>query len=262
MHYEDLQHIRGSYEHVYLSPHLDDAVLSCGGAIAWHESSGARSLVVTLCTVAPPADGPFSDLAHEFHAEWGLSPAEVVTARLHEDDLAMEWLGVDYLHAGMLDALYRHPAAYNSRAALFGTPAADDPLGDALLSLITTLRQRMPDATFYAPLGVGMHVDHQLTYAAALATGGESVAWYEDIPYALQPDVLQHRLDALHAPFVPSIINIDATLTRKIRAIAAYESQLVALFGGRADMEQQVRAYAEDLRPEVGTYGERLWLKV
>jgi hypothetical protein len=51
-------------------------------------------------------------------------------------------------------------------------------------------------------------------------------------------------------------------LVRKIRAAAAYESQLDVLFGGPTAMEQLLHDYAEDMRPEAGTYGERLWLKV
>jgi LmbE family N-acetylglucosaminyl deacetylase len=262
MHYQDLDQLPHAYEHVYISPHLDDAVFSCGGALACHVANRARALVVTLCTAVPPADGPFSDLAHEFHGEWGLSPEEVVTARLREDQAAMARLGVDYVYIDMMDALYRHPQAYNSRASIFGTPAADDPLHKPLTHFLASLRERMPDAMFYAPLGAGKHVDHQITFVATLTALGEGVAFYEEIPYVLQPDVLQQRLNELDAPFVASIINIDSGLVRKIRAAAAYESQLDVLFGGAAAMEQQLHDYAEDMRPEAGTYGERLWLKV
>lgn len=262
MRYEDISQLPHAYEHVYLSPHLDDAVLSCGGALARHVVNGARALVVTLCTAVPPSDGPFSDLAREFHGQWGLSPAEVVTTRLREDEVAMARIGVDYMYVGMMDALYRHPNAYNSRATIFGPPAADDPLYKPLTQFMTTLREHMPEATFYVPLGAGKHVDHQITYQAALDALGESMAFYEDIPYVLQQDVLQQRLNELDAPFVASILDIDSGLLRKIRAAAAYESQLEALFGGAAAMEQQLHDYAEDLRPEAGTYGERLWLRV
>jgi LmbE family N-acetylglucosaminyl deacetylase len=262
MRYEHLDQLQHAYDHVYISPHLDDAVLSCGGALACHVANGARALVVTLCTAVPPPDGPFSDLAHEFHGEWGLSPAEVVTARLREDAAAMARLGVDYMYAGMMDALYRHPQAYNSRAAIFGTPAADDPLRPPLMQFLRRLRQRMPDAMLYVPLGAGKHVDHQIVYMAALDALGAGVAFYEEMPYILQPGVLQQRLNELDAPFVASIINIDHGMLRKVRAAAAYESQLDVLFGGPAAMEQQLQAYAEDLRPEAGTYGERLWLRV
>ena len=48
--------------------------------------------------------------------------------------------------------------------------------------------------------------------------------------------------------------------TRKIDAIGAYASQLDSLFEEPAAMAHIVSEYAENLRPELGTYGERVWL--
>jgi LmbE family N-acetylglucosaminyl deacetylase len=255
----DLGQIQDTYDHIYLSPHLDDAALSCGGAIAQHSSAGARVLVVTICTAS--SDGPFNALALDFHSHWGLEPAEAVSARLSEDELAMERLGADYYWAGMLDAIYRLPDAYDSRERLFGTPVADDPLYDSLRQLIGELRARSPRANFYAPLGVGSHVDHLITYAAALETVG-TLAFYEDIPYVLHEGALQRRLSDMTSPCpcVTSIIPIDSTLARKIGAIELYASQLGELFRGPATMAEEITAYAEGLRPEDYTYGERLWI--
>ena len=102
------------YTRVYLSPHLDDAALSCGGTIA---ASPDRALVITLCT-APPSETNFNAVAVEFHAEWGLAPDEVLHVRRAEDAEAMTILGVDYVYADWLDAIYRMPEAYHSRATL------------------------------------------------------------------------------------------------------------------------------------------------
>src|SRR5690242_15250592 len=90
MQLEDLRQIHDGYDHIYLSPHLDDAVLSCGGAIARHTSAGARVLVVTLCTAAPPPDGPLSRFAQNHHLMWGLVPERAMAEREREDDLALE----------------------------------------------------------------------------------------------------------------------------------------------------------------------------
>lgn len=260
MQIEDLRQIHDGYDHIYLSPHLDDAALSCGGAIARHANAGARVLVVTLCTAAPPPDGPFSALAQAEHRGWGLAPAEVISTRLREDDLALEHLDADTYRAGLLDAIYRRPDVYNSRDALFGTPAPDDALLAASRQLIAALHSRAPRATFYAPLGVGNHVDHQIVYAAANDGAGAVMAFYEDFPYMLWAGAFEQRMSALGQPFVASTIDIDTTLTRKIGAISAYASQLNSLFKEPAAAEQIIRDYAESLRPEHGTYGERVWL--
>jgi LmbE family N-acetylglucosaminyl deacetylase len=260
MHTQDLRQVHDVYDHIYLSPHLDDAALSCGGAIARHCAAGARVLVVTICTALPPAEGPFSSFVEEMHRQWGLAADQVVRARLHEDSLAMEYLGADSLWVGMFDAIYRRPADYVNDATLFGAPAPDDPLLPGLRAFIRALRDRVPRATLYAPLGVGNHVDHQITYAAARAGVGDAIAFYEDFPYVTKPGTLDQRLRALGESFVNSTLDIDATLSRKIGAVAAYASQIAMLFGNADAMRRQIRDYAEELRPDIGTYGERLWL--
>jgi LmbE family N-acetylglucosaminyl deacetylase len=257
---EDLRQAHNDYEHIYLAPHLDDAAVSCGGAIARHADTDDRVLVVTLCTAAPAA--PLSELAQEMHHVWGLAPDEAVAARLREDDLALELLSADTYRAGMLDAIYRMPQAYASLGALFGTPAPDDPLLPAAIDLFAQLGQRFPRATFYAPLGVGNHADHLLAHDAAQATLGGAVAFYEDFPYVTRPQALDQRLAALGGSLVASTIDIGATLGRKIDAIRAYASQVDSIFAGMAAPEQAVAEYAKRLRPESGTYGERVWLPV
>jgi LmbE family N-acetylglucosaminyl deacetylase len=257
MQIEKLSQLDG-YEYIYLSPHLDDAALACGGMLAAQRAAGRRVLVVTVCTASPAPDAQFNALTLEFHRRWGLAPAEVVAARLREEQHAMALLDADSYAAGMLDSIYRHPAAYDSRAALFGTPAPDDPLLPMLLQLIRTLRERMPGARIYAPLGIGMHVDHQIVYTAARDILGDAALYYEDIPYATRPGLLEQRLVMLEGHFSPQVITIDATLEQKLAAIKAYASQLEQ-FGGADAMERTMRDYAQSLRPVGGVYGERLW---
>lgn len=254
-----LDQIRDIYDHIYISPHLDDAALSCGGAIARYSAAGARALVVTLCTAAPDPDEAINSFAEGQHRRWGLVHADAVSARLHEDDLAIERLGADSYWAGMRDAIYRRPDAYNSEESLFGSPDPADPLADATHALIADLHRRAPSAALYAPLGVGNHVDHQLVYAAARAAGAE-VAFYEDFPYVATPGALDQRMQALDGAFVPDLLVVDATLIRKIDAIEAYASQIGVLFGDVETMRRRVAAYAESLSPEGGAYAERLWL--
>lgn len=260
--------IAGPYRHVYLSPHLDDAPLSCGGAIAEQRAAGEATLVVTFCTAAPPPEGPFSDLALEFHREWGLGPDEVVAARLREEQAAMATLGADGLWVGMLDAIYRHPAAYNARATLFGVPDAADPLLPAVRAVIAALHERLPDATFYSPLGVGSHVDHLVTQRAAEEALGDALVYYEDFPYVAREGALEERLAQLGAHLEPTVVPIGAGLGPKIAAITAYSSQLPELansqLGRPAAADEAAALFAEVVagyarRVGDGSPAERLW---
>jgi LmbE family N-acetylglucosaminyl deacetylase len=259
MYIQDLGATTAGYRHIVLSPHLDDAALSCGGRIVSNLASGEPVLVVTFCTTSPPAEGPFSELAHRFHADWGLAPSQVVAARLEEDRLAMERLGCDFHWAGTLDAIYRYPVAYNSRESLFNTPAPDDPLFATMRELVGNLRERFPAATFYAPLGVGSHVDHLVTFAAVRELLGDAVCFYEDLHYVARPGALEQRMAQIDARMSADSIAIDSALPAKIGAIHAYASQLGELFGGPEAMERTIADYAHKVRPAGAEYGERVW---
>ncbi|NTV62512.1 MAG: PIG-L family deacetylase [Oscillochloris sp.] len=264
-HYTSLDDLPTFYDHIYLSPHLDDAALSCGGSIARFIAADQTVLVVNICAGSPPSAGPFSPFATQLHAQWGLPPDEAVRRRIGEDIAALETLGADCLLLDLLDAIYRLPDAYGDNATLFGAVAPNDPLVEQLRSQISALAARFPAAIFYAPLGVGQHVDHQATYAAAasLSHSGMSLAFYEDFPYVAVAGALDRRLAQVggSAIFLSSVTDIDASLARKISAIESYTSQISTLFGDLVGMARSVTAYAEGLRPEVGIYGERIWMK-
>lgn len=269
--YHTVRDLPDTYRHVYLSPHLDDAALSCGGAITELCTAGDTPLVVTFCTAAPPAAGPFSALALEFHREWGLAPEQVVAARLREDEAAMAALGADALWAGMLDAIYRHPAAYNARETLFGTPDAADPLLPAVRALVAELRERLPTATFYAPLGVGSHVDHLLTRQAAEEALGGALLFYEDFPYVARQGALELRLAQSGMQLEPTTVWLGTGLGTKIASIKAYASQLPELatsqLGRPAPAGEAAALFAAvvaDYAQQVGggAPAERLWRPV
>jgi len=260
MQLENLDQLNNQYPHVYLSPHLDDAPLSCGGTIAAQLAAGEPVLVVTICTAVPPAGGPYSALAEQLHANWGLTADRAVVARRREERLAMERLGVDYYWADRLDAIYRYPEAYNTRESLFGTPMPGDPLFADLRALFEELHERLPSATCYAPLGIGSHVDHLITHQVIRDTLGITVRFYEDLPYAATaPGSLDQRLAQLAGVVSATTIPIDATLGQKLHAIHAYASQFKELFGEPARMEQVMTDYAASLLPHGGRYGERTW---
>ena len=94
---------------IYLSPHLDDAALSCGGLIKQQTQAGERVEVWTVCAGEPP-DGPLSMFAQVLHKRWGISDLRVVTERRREDLNGLEILGASVKHFSVPDAIYRrHP---------------------------------------------------------------------------------------------------------------------------------------------------------
>src|SRR5215211_4590933 len=92
---------------IYLSPHLDDAVLSAGGLIYEQTNSGIPVEIWTFMCGYPPA-GDVSPFAEEQHQQWGFATAEeAMRARRQEDRNAAAVVGAQVAHFDFLDCIYR-----------------------------------------------------------------------------------------------------------------------------------------------------------
>jgi len=207
---------------VVLSPHLDDAVLSCGGRIAATTAAGGRALVA---------------------------------ARRAEDDEACRRLGAEPLHWDLADALYRTAAdgapLYPTRHSLYSEPAPGD---DATAARLAERIAGLPaHRLLLAPLAIGGHVDHRLARRAA-ASSGREVAYYEDFPYVEWKWFALERALGGRRGWEAETLPLDARLlARRQEAIAAYASQVPALFRSEARLAKQLRRAAR----RAG--GERIW---
>jgi LmbE family N-acetylglucosaminyl deacetylase len=251
--------------HIYLSPHLDDAGLSCGGMIHRQTQAGEHVAVVTLCAGMPPA-GAVSAFAEGLHARWQVSAAQAVSARRAEDQAALKTLGAEWIHLEVPDCIYRTDPAtgaalYASEAALFGNwhPAETALLRRSAESLAGCLHL-FSRRRFYAPLALGHHVDHQLARRAAERAGGVW-AYYEDYPYAdREANLAPHSKimgDETHGLAPEILLLTEANLKAKGRAVAAYASQISTFWKSEAEIEPSLRVYAEHIG--TGQLAERLW---
>lgn len=248
---------------VYLSPHLDDAALCCGGLIRRQVLGGTHVLVVTVFAGAPQ-HRDLSTFAAQTHARWGNDPSPAAM-RGEEDRRALALLGADCLHLEYPDAIYRSHGGsflYSSDEELFGSiHPADANLPSQLAAAMVDLRLPQ-DSTVYAPLSVGNHVDHQLVRNALLSLRARpnEIVFYEDYPYVDRPGALTSTLEALgNRVWESELQPFDETcLEAKIEAIAAYRSQMDSLFGSATAMGIRVHDYARAVSPEEGL-AERYW---
>jgi LmbE family N-acetylglucosaminyl deacetylase len=254
--------------HIYLSPHLDDAVLSCGGAIHHHATSGQPVVVVTVLSgeVEGAELSSFARLQHEY---WG-DPPRPMALRRAEDSAALTLLGAEAWHLEYPDAVYRTSPdggwLYPEEEALWNSVHSADPLGrNGAESLAVRLDQIIPPgdaATIYAPLGVGNHVDHQIVHTAGrrLMELGHQVVFYEDYPYAERPGasdqaVIAARVGRWRVECLP-LSAMD--LAVKTSALGYYRSQMSILFGGSEAMPNRIWTFATSRSPQVGL-AERIW---
>jgi len=203
---------------VYLSPHLDDAVLSCGGQIAQYARRGERVIVATVFAGDVPAEAAQTAFVQELHARWGAGE-NPPAARRAEDVEACRVLGAEAIHLGFPDCVYRlgrmGGPLYPTREAIFGEAApVETPLVEEIVRALDRLAAdvwpeaagpargaRYRGAVVYLPLTAGHHVDHQIVRAAgerwagSQVAGGLRIAYYEDYPYAESPEEVGSALD-------------------------------------------------------------------
>jgi len=202
-----------------LSPHLDDAVLSCWSVLA---DRAEDAVVINVFAGVPP---------HGTGLRWwdrltgaDDSPARM-RERLAEDAAALALAGRRAVNLGALDRQYRDDS---------GPPP-----------LVELLAAELPaGAAVYAPAAFGAHEDHVLVRDAALELGrrGHPVTLYADIPHAIvrgwpswvaddaSSDVDDEWRAQVGGAGEARIRELDpAERAAKLQAIRSYRSQFAAL---------------------------------
>ena len=88
-----------------------------------------------------------------------------------EDERYAAFAEVSVVWLDLPDAVFR---GYEGDDQLLGTPRADDP---APVDLLRREIARLEPSRVYLPLGIGGHVDHQLTRDAGMALLHDARAW-------------------------------------------------------------------------------------
>jgi hypothetical protein len=213
---------------VILSPHFDDAVLSCWQVL----EAGEDLAVVNIFTASPAAGRPIPWWDRLTGASDSIAR---MAERRAEDRAALALAGREAISLGLLDDQYR-AADMEARAVL-------ERLRGALA----------PSSTLYAPAAMDEHRDHVLVRDAALSLAGEGwpLVLYADLPHAItsgwpswvtgerkrpgaDPDALWdqalaaaglavQRLGARVRPLEPAV------RARKLAAVDCYRTQREAL---------------------------------
>ncbi len=247
---------------MFLSPHYDDVVLSCGGTVALLADQGCEPIVVTVFAGEVP-DEIITDFAKWKHSRWGVTGVEENVLRRQEEDRdAVGVLGARAHWLGYPDAIYRGDR-YLSDPSLFGTPQAVE---TGLVMLIADEIRSLPEwddnGTVFVPLGIGEHVDHQIMFAVGrlLAERGARVLAYEDCPYAIHtPAGVDRRLGEVEGGIGPPMpVAIGTTLERRIEAIFAYRSQVPVIFRFTPDVPGAISDFARKIGGPLGP-AERFW---
>jgi LmbE family N-acetylglucosaminyl deacetylase len=240
---------------IFLSPHLDDAVFSCGGVIEELIVSGIHVEVWTIFTADPPV-GILSPFAQSLHTRWK-ETANPSWIRREEDKHAIDLLGGQYRHLFYPDCIYRRDPETNEPIIkkdgdLFAPDYKVEK--DLLHNLVKDLKSHLvADAEIVVPLGMGGHIDHRITRMAADLLG-RPLWFYADYPYAAKDPSKVASFLPEHAEAEEQLIS-ESSIEAWIKAITQYPSQISSFWKSRDEMEKAVRHYASL------SIGRTLWHK-
>ncbi len=256
---------------LFLSPHLDDAVLSCGGIIHRLVQRGERVIIVTAMAGEPSDDLPDSPVIDAVKARWisGMSPFNI---RRREDAQAAQSLGAQVYDLALLECSFRTTVCgAGDIIALY--PDHDSPFAgvrmgdDAPLTLFETHPPFKNVTAIYAPLCVDNHIDHRIVRDWSLVLTGSldtpPLSFYEEYPHARNKTALKRAHDYYHQQLpaiamTGEVVSLsEADLAAKLRALRCYRSHLQVLWNDTAEMERLTREFM--IMVGDGTPAERCW---
>ncbi len=252
-----------SGSHLFVSPHFDDGILSCGGTLNQLVKAGHAVTVMTMMGGLFDGVLPNTPILADLHQRWQAGGNPLLTRQL-EDAHALRTIGADCLHIPLTDCVYRlvnDRALYPSEESLFGEVHPDD-YAPAFLSRVSIPRADAPTVV-YIPLAVGHHVDHQIVRDWGLRLPRNqpdqlSIRFYAEYPYLNAEKAIDDALSALGIALIAeNVILSERDIRAKVNAIACYSSQISTFWKSLDAMEADVRQ--SSTHPQTGDYVERFW---
>ncbi len=152
---------------LYISPHLDDVILSCGSTIAEQCKNGN---LVTVATIFSSGNDKSNH-----------------STRRENDINAIKKIGASHRHLCYIDAPFRSEKYFSFSTLLYyhDYPTELSLLNNIIKNIIQVIKSNSFDKCYF-PLGIGGHIDHNLAFYTGLNILDLNVCeclFYEDFPY-------------------------------------------------------------------------------
>jgi LmbE family N-acetylglucosaminyl deacetylase len=244
--------------HLFISPHLDDAVLSCGATIHNITRKGERVIILTTMAGEPPEGLPSTPVIEAIRAQWA-SGRNLVATRRMEDARAAQVVGAQVIHLPIYEAIFRFArSGEGGRVALYpqeGSVYRDRSPGDDAHLMLFSMPLPCKDAVMlYAPIAADEHVDHRIArdWAIRLSFGGGiPLRFYEDYPGSAiskratvkkNTAMLQSQTPPYQLNTVISVVD-EADVESKINALRCYDHHFKILWNSADALKQSVRTF-------------------
>jgi LmbE family N-acetylglucosaminyl deacetylase len=216
---------------VIVSPHPDDAALSCGGRML-----GTPGVVVL---------NAFSRTAWWRFAIGEAERPRIQATRAMEEELVSRLSGAEIRGLGLDEALLRGHAMES--VFTVAPDQRDEEVARKVGEAVGEIAREHPLVHWYLPLGVGGHVDHRIVRDAAFAAldgvRRSHVHFYDDLPYAAKrqkTDFFERRPELR---LVREELDIEEQVRWKTELLRAYWSQFT--WGQLAEIERYARVAGE-----------------
>lgn len=228
----------------FVSPHLDDAVFSAGGLIAYL-SRYTQVEIVTVFTRASPR--PYTLSAKAFLNQCAYTDADVLFEdRRSEDVGALTLVGIKPQHLVYVDALWRKISApgllrrmlsnvlpeslhayptYRLHIIRGGISRHDTPLLHTLSEELKKIVDTDKEYVLFCPLALRSHIDHVFVRDVCLANFDNVIMW-RDFPYNMENGLSAGEIGALG----DEAFRWDAEKEVKKKMMESYTSQTRAMF--------------------------------
>jgi len=229
---------------IYFSPHLDDAIFSCGGIISHQIRNNEHVAIWSFFTADPPTDN-LTLFARILHHRWGKQGSPYALRR-QEDIDACQLLSVEWKHFGFEDCIYRR---YPTNDAPLVRKKADlfrpvkEPETQLERRLFDVIQMNLsPQDQIVLPLEAGGHIDHVLIKNVGSMFNSKKY-YYPDFPYAGK----LHSIGELNLPKKAeasrfSLDSSDIALWKK--ASATYRSQISSFWKSTEVLEEEIEEFA------------------
>ena len=227
-------------KYIYLSPHLDDVALSCGGLI-YEQVKAGRKVEIWSITAGIPDPQHMPEFGRVLNARWGIS-LEMLHTRQEEDRAASKLLGAKPLHLGWLDCIYRFKADGDALIHDDDELFAAQPEPELVRELSAYLQSHVPASTkLISPMGIGGHIDHRLV-VQAVAQSGLGGLYYADYPYVSYHFEWSERLESREFRRIPHVISEEA-VTAWQDAVLCNRAQLSTFWGNEREARLAIANY-------------------
>lgn len=227
-----------------VSPHFDDAILSCGGMLCSDEWFDSEISVINVFTEISQKKQKMSDVIAEYVSEdLAISKSKVnldmcerwIATRRKEELFATKTLGIKSFDLGYKDAIFRmvnDKFIYDTEEKLFLGQVRENVLLEQLVHQFIDICKNY--SICYFPAGIGNHPDHIILHLIGkkIQCNHQSVRFYCEIPYSKDRKEEGKMYE----------IN-EVNYERKIRAVCEYKTQINWLLKNEKNIEKIIPRY-------------------